>query len=148
MTTGIAMVRSKMVGALALLSLALAAQAQDRGPADVLQHKERSTLESIRFVAMDAEDLSETAVEGALGAPAAGNVSKPVSQEVARLGSETSASFELRDVQTDLGRHEIPVDFRFEPPKTVPGMQFSNEYMIRPDSNRTYDTMNLTSTAR
>ena len=47
------------------------------------------------------------------------------------------------DSRTDLGRSQIPVEFRFSNPKSIPGQTHSNNYVIRPPENRTYDALNI-----
>ncbi len=53
-----------------------------------------------------------------------------------------------RDSRTDLGRSEIPVDIRFRNPPSIPGQTHSNNYLIRPPENRSYDTLNTALTGR
>ncbi|MGF2734392.1 hypothetical protein [Marinobacter sp. DUT-1] len=107
--------------------------------AEGFQYEERSTIETIPLRSIEEDALANTVVEGGLAAPAEGVAVKPRSDDDFYLDP---LSLQPRDERTDLGRSEIPVDIRFSNPKSVPGQTHSNNYVIRPPANRTYDTLN------
>lgn len=100
----------------------------------------RSTPDTISFRALAEESLSETAIEGGLTEPAEGVPVQPAGKDNFYLNPLV---LEPGDSRTDLGRSEIPVEFRFSNPKSVPGQTHSNNYVIRPPENRTYETHNV-----
>lgn len=100
----------------------------------------RSTSDTISFRALAEESLSETAIEGGLAGPAEGVPVQPAGPDNFYLNP---LALEPGDSRTDLGRSEIPVEFRFSNPKSVPGQTHSNNYVIRPPENRTYETHNV-----
>lgn len=107
----------------------------------VFDYEERSTMQTIPFQSLDQDALSNTVIEGGLAAPAAGVPARPVSQPDEDYYLDPLA-LQPRDDRTDLGRHEIPVEIRFSNPKSIPGQNFGNNYVIRPPENRTYDSLN------
>ena len=107
--------------------------------ADGFHYEERSTIDTIPLRSIEEDALANTVVEGGLAAPAEGVAVKPRSEDDFYLDP---LALQPRDERTDLGRSEIPVDIRFSNPKSVPGQTHSNNYMIRPPENRTYDTLN------
>lgn len=102
-------------------------------------YEERSTIDTIPLRSIEEDALANTVVEGGLVAPAEGVAVKPRSEDDFYLDP---LALQPRDERTDLGRSEIPVDIRFSNPKSVPGQTHSNNYVIRPPENRTYDTLN------
>ncbi|MGM0768524.1 MAG: hypothetical protein ACQEV6_10895 [Pseudomonadota bacterium] len=135
MTGGIALVAT-------LLPLTLAAQdapVDDEG-AEAFDYRERSTMETIPFRSIEEETLANTVIEGGLEAPAAGVPVQPRTDEDFYLDP---LALQPRDPRTDLGRYEIPVEFRFSNPKQIPGQTHSNNYMIRPPENRIYESQNI-----
>lgn len=108
-------------------------------------YRERSTVDTIPFRSMEEESLSNTVIEGGLAAPAAG---VPVQAEADEDFYLDPLALQPRDSRTDLGRSEIPVEIRFSNPKVIPGQTRSNNYVIRPPENRTYDTLNTNLTGR
>lgn len=102
-------------------------------------YEERSTIDTIPLRSIEEEALANTVVEGGLAAPAEGVAVKPRSEDDFYLDP---LALQPRDERTDLGRSEIPVDIRFSNPKSVPGQTHSNNYVIRPPANRTYDALN------
>ncbi|SFM47114.1 hypothetical protein [Marinobacter pelagius] len=102
-------------------------------------YEERSTIDTIPLRSIEEDALANTVVEGGLAAPAEGVAVKPRSEDDFYLDP---LALQPRDERTDLGRSEIPVDIRFSNPKSVPGQTHSNNYVIRPPENRTYDTLN------
>ncbi len=126
----------------------LAAQAPVAGDEEgqaAFDYRERSTVDTIPFRSMGEETLANTVIEGGLEAPAAGVPVQPRTDEDFYLDP---LALQPRDSRTDLGRFEIPVEFRFSNPKSIPGQTHSNNYMIRPPENRTYDTQNINMTGR
>lgn len=109
----------------------------DKGGAFI--YEERSTIDTIPLRSIEEDALANTVVEGGLAAPAEGVAVKPRTEDDFYLDP---LGLQPRDERTDLGRSEIPVDIRFSNPKSVPGQTHSNNYVIRPPANRTYDTLN------
>jgi len=107
--------------------------------AEAFSYEERSTIDTIPLRSIEEEALANTVVEGGLAAPAEGVAVKPRSEDDFYLDP---LALQPRDERTDLGRSEIPVTIRFSNPKSVPGQTHSNNYVIRPPENRTYDTLN------
>ncbi|MFO8141237.1 MAG: hypothetical protein R6T87_04985, partial [Marinobacter sp.] len=105
----------------------------------------RSTIDTIRFRSIEEEALANTVIEGGLEAPAAGVPVQSARDDDVYLDP---LALQPRDSRTDLGRSEIPVEFRFSNPKMVPGQSHSNHYSIRPPENRTYDSLNVKMTER
>ena len=106
---------------------------------DAFKYEERSTLNTIPLKSIEEDTLANTVIEGGLSAPAAGVPVKPGSDDQSYLDP---LAMQPRDERTDLGRSEIPVDIRYSNPKVVPGQTHSNNYVIRPPENRTYDRLN------
>lgn len=113
--------------------------------ATAFEVEKRSTLETISFRSIAEDTLSETAIEGGLAAPAKGVPVQPAGNDDFYLDP---LALQPGDGRTDLGRSEIPVEFRFSTPKSVPGQTHSNNYVIRPPENRSYDTLNVDMTGR
>ncbi|MDX1599259.1 MAG: hypothetical protein R3295_11395 [Marinobacter sp.] len=107
---------------------------------DVFDYRERSTVDNIPLRSMEEETLANTVIEGGLAAPAAGVPVQPRTEEDFYLDP---LALQPRDPRTDLGRSEIPVEFRFSNPKEVPGQTHSNNYLIRPPENRSYEAQNI-----
>ncbi|WP_227714114.1 hypothetical protein [Marinobacter sp. 1-4A] len=138
--------RSRCVPAFLLLMVAGLASAQtSSGENEVFEVEERSTLETISFSSIEEDALSETVIEGALTAPAEGI---PVQQVGKGDFYLDPLALQPGDGRTDLGRSEIPVEFRFSTPKSIPGQTHSDNFVIRPPNNRTYDALNLNVTDR
>ncbi|MFN2360029.1 MAG: hypothetical protein ABR522_02965 [Marinobacter sp.] len=108
-------------------------------------YEERSTLDTIPFSSMEEESLANTVIEGGLEAPAAGVPVQPRTDEDFYLDP---LALQPRDSRTDLGRSEIPVEFRFSNPKSIPGQVHGNNYIIRPPANRNYGAFNTNTTER
>ncbi|KPP97411.1 MAG: hypothetical protein HLUCCO03_01620 [Marinobacter sp. HL-58] len=108
-------------------------------------YEERSTLDTIPFSSMEEESLANTVIEGGLEAPAAGVPVQPRTDEDFYLDP---LALQPRDSRTDLGRSEIPVEFRFSNPKSIPGQVHGNNYIIRPPTNRNYGAFNTNTTER
>lgn len=106
----------------------------------VFEYEERSTIDTIPFRSIAEEVLANTVIEGGLEAPAAGIPVQPAKDDDFYLDP---LALQPRDSRTDLGRSEIPVDIRFANPKVVPGQTHSNNYLIRPPENRSYDALNV-----
>ncbi|MGF2686716.1 hypothetical protein ACQUWM_09470 [Marinobacter sp. DUT-3] len=127
--------------ALALSPASLLAQATAEGEGgEAFGYRERSTMETISLRSMAEDTLADTVIEGGLEAPAAGVPVQPRTDEDFYLDP---LALQPRDPRTDLGRSEIPVEFRFSNPKVIPGQTHSNNYTIRPPENRTYETQNI-----
>lgn len=127
--------------ALALSPASLLAQATAEGEGgEAFDYRERSPMETIPLRSMAEETLANTVIEGGLEAPAAGVPVQPRTDEDFYLDP---LALQPRDPRTDLGRSEIPVEFRFSNPKVIPGQTHSNNYTIRPPENRTYETQNI-----
>jgi len=109
------------------------------------EHKERSTIETIRFRSIEEEVLANTIIEGGLEAPAAGVPVQSGPDDDLLLDP---LALQPRDSRTDLGRSEIPVDIRFSNPKNIPGQTHSNKYTISLPANRTYNALNINTTDR
>jgi hypothetical protein len=124
-----------------LLPLPLAAQtaSADDGT-EAFEYRERSTVDTIPLRSLEEETLANTVIEGGLEAPAAGVPVQPRTDEDFYLDP---LALQPRDTRTDLGRFEIPVEFRFSNPKVIPGQTHSNNYSIRPPENRTYEAQNI-----
>lgn len=108
-------------------------------------YEERSTLHTIPLRSIEEEVLANTVIEGGLAAPAAGVPVQPRGDDDFYLDP---LALQPNDPRTDLGRSEIPVDIRFSNPKSIPGQTHSNNYVIRPPENRTYDALNVNMTGR
>jgi len=141
--------KSTMVGMPALvmvLSLPVWAQtSEDTVEGGAFNYEERSTIETIPFRSMEEESLANTVIEGGLEAPAAGVPVQPRTDEDFYLDP---LALQPRDARTDLGRSEIPVEFRFSNPKSIPGQTHGDNYIIRPPTNRNYGAFNTTTTER
>lgn len=124
----------------ALSPLVWAQTGEDNVEGGAFSYEERSTLDTIPFRSMEEESLANTVIEGGLEAPAAGVPVQPRTDEDFYLDP---LALQPRDPRTDLGRSEIPVEFRFSNPKSIPGQTHSNNYVIRPPENRTYDALNI-----
>lgn len=129
----------------ALSPFVLAQTDEDTVEGGAFNYEERSTLETIPFNSLEEESLANTVIEGGLEAPAAGVPVQPRTDEDFYLDP---LALQPRDPRTDLGRSEIPVEFRFSNPKTIPGQVHGNNYIIRPPTNRNYGAFNTTTTER
>lgn len=117
----------------------------DAAEGGAFSYEERSTIDTIPFNSMEEESLANTVIEGGLEAPAAGVPVQPRTDEDFYLDP---LALQPRDPRTDLGRSEIPVEFRFSNPKSIPGQVHGNNYIIRPPTNRNYEAFNTTTTER
>ena len=133
-----------MIGAAALPILA-AAQSEVPAKESAFEYEERSTIHNIPLRSIEEDALANTVIEGGLSAPAAGIPVKPATDDDFYLDP---LALQPRDSRTDLGRSEIPVEFRFSNPKSIPGQTHSNNYVIRPPENRNYDALNVNMTER
>lgn len=133
------------VAIMALPSLACAQTGENTADGRAFDYEERSTLDTIPFRSMEEESLANTVIEGGLEAPAAGVPVQPRTDEDFYLDP---LALQPRDPRTDLGRSEIPVEFRFSNPKSIPGQTHGNNYIIRPPTNRNYGAFNTTTTER
>lgn|SRR5690554_881026 len=130
-----------LVSATFLLMVAGLASAQTlSGENQAFEVEQRSTLETIPFNSIAEDALSDTVIEGGLAAPAEG---VPVQQAGADDFYLDPLAIQPGDDRTDLGRSQIPIEFRFSNPKSLPGQTHSNNYVIRPPENRTYDVLNV-----
>ncbi|WP_417515514.1 hypothetical protein [Marinobacter sp.] len=140
------LIRSGLISTTFLLMIAGSAGAQtSAGESLVFEVEQRSTLETIPFRSIAENDLSDTVIEGGLAAPAEGVPVQPAGNDDFYLDP---LALQPGDGRTDLGRSEIPVEFRFSTPKLIPGQTHSNNYVIRPPENRTYDALNVNMTDR
>lgn len=138
--------RTPLVAGMVLAIMVLVpAVVQAQSAESAFEPEQRSTIETIPFRAIEEEALANTVIEGGLEAPAAGVPVQAGKDDDFYLDP---LAFQPRDDRTDLGRSEIPVDIRFSNPKVIPGQTHSNNYVIRPPENRTYDTFNLNMTER
>ncbi len=109
-------------------------------------YEERSTINTIPFRSLEEESLADTVIEGGLEAPAAGVPVQPRTDEDFYLDP---LALQPRDSRTDLGRSEIPVEFNFSNPKSIPGQTHGTDYrIVPPANNRTYDTFNFNTSTR
>ncbi len=124
-------------------ALAQAEQPAPNGdqPTAAFDYQERTTLATTPFSPMGEDSLADTAIEGGLESPRMGVAVKSVRSAKEEFYQDP-LGLQPGDRRTDLGRSEIPVEFRFSTPKMVPGQTFGNTYVIRPPTNRTYDTFN------
>ncbi|WP_338037985.1 hypothetical protein [Marinobacter salexigens] len=137
---------SRFIPAAILLMVAGFASAQTSpGDDPVFEVEQRSTLDTIPFRSIAEEALSATVIEGGLAAPAEG---VPVQQAGADDFYLDPLALQPGDSRTDLGRSQIPVEFRFSNPKSIPGQTHSNNYQIRLPENRTYETLNVNMSER
>lgn len=120
-----------VAGMVLAITVLVPAVVQAQSAESAFEPEQRSTIDTIPFRAIEEEALANTVIEGGLEAPAAG---VPV-----QAG---------KDDDFYLDRSEIPLDIRFSNPKVIPGQTHSNNYVIRPPENRTYDTFNLNMTER
>lgn len=125
--------------------LLVGAQSQKLTKDEAFRYEERSTIHNIPLRSIEEDVLANTVIEGGLAAPAAGVPVKPATDDDFYLDP---LALEPRDRRTDLGRSEIPVEFRFSNPKSIPGQIHSNNYGIRPPEPRTYDALNVNMTER
>jgi hypothetical protein len=140
------LIRLGLIPAAFLSMLAGSAGAQtSSGESPVFEIEQRSTLETIPFRSIAEDALSDTVIEGGLAAPAEGVPVQPAGKDDFYLDP---LALQPGDGRTDLGRSEIPVEFRFSTPKSIPGQTHSNNYVIRPPENRTYDALNVNMTGR
>ncbi|MBL3556033.1 MULTISPECIES: hypothetical protein [Marinobacter] len=130
---------------MALPLLVCAQTDEDTVDGGAFNYEERSTLHTIPFRSMEEESLANTVIEGGLEAPAAGVPVQPRTDEDFYLDP---LALQPRDPRTDLGRNEIPVEFRFSNPKSIPGQTHGDNYIIRPPTNRNYGAFNTTTTER
>lgn len=129
-----------------LLMVAGSTSAQTNpGEGPAFEVERRSTLKTIQFRSIAEDALSDTVIEGGLAAPAEGVPVQPAGNDDFYLNP---LALQPGDGRTDLGRSEIPVEFRFSTPKSIPGQTHSNNYVIRPPENRSYDTLNVDMTGR
>lgn len=133
------------VFAAALWTTSAGAEENNNHDGEAFNYEERSTIESIPFQSVEEEALANTIVEGGLAAPAAGVPTSPAGDDDFYLDP---LALQPGDSRTDLGRSEIPAEFRFSNPKSIPGQTHSNNYVIRPPQNRTYDALNVNMTER
>lgn len=144
-------IQSKVHTPLVLTGLLVAAVftggavAQSDQQDSAFQYEERSTIHTIQLNSMEEETLANTVIEGGLTAPAAGVPLKPRVEDDFYLDP---LGLRPGDSRTDLGRSQIPVEFRFSNPKSIPGQTHSNNYVIRPPENRTYDALNVNMNGR
>lgn len=137
---------SRLISAAFLLMIAGAVGAQTSpGENPAFAVEQRTTLDTIQFRSIAEGALSDTVIEGGLVAPAEGVPVQPAGQDDYYLDP---LALQPRDSRTDLGRSEIPVEIRFSTPKSVPGQTHSNNYVIRPPENRTYEALNVNMTGR
>ncbi|GBO84209.1 hypothetical protein [Marinobacter salsuginis] len=129
-----------LVGLVAAWAVAGGVFAQSDNQENAFQYEERSTIHTIQLNSMEEETLANTVIEGGLTAPAAGVPLKPRVEDDFYLDP---LGLRPGDSRTDLGRSQIPVEFRFSNPKSIPGQTHSNNYVIRPPENRTYDALNI-----
>lgn len=138
--------RSMAVGLLAFVWVAGPVMAEGTSEAEeAFGYQERSTIENIPFQSVEEEALANTVIEGGLAAPAAGVPTSPAGDDDFYLDP---LALQPGDSRTDLGRSEIPAEFRFSNPKSIPGQSHSNNYVIRPPENRNYDALNINMTER
>ncbi|MFE8070124.1 hypothetical protein QQM79_03610 [Marinobacteraceae bacterium S3BR75-40.1] len=117
--------------------------------ASSFEPEERSTLETIPFKSMDSEDMAKTVIEGGLEPTASGRQPRrPQGPGEEILPYADPLLLTPEDQQTDLGRHEIPVEIRYQDPKVIPGQVHNDRYQITPPSNRTYNSYNYNTTPR
>ena len=134
-----------LAGLLAAGVFAGGAVAQSDKQDSAFQYEERSTIHTIQLNSMEEETLANTVIEGGLSAPAVGVPLKPRVEDDFYLDP---LGLRPGDSRTDLGRSQIPVEFRFSNPKSIPGQTHSNNYVIRPPENRTYDALNVNMNGR
>lgn len=109
-------------------------------------YEERSTIHTIPFSSLEEESLANTVIEGGLEAPAAGVPVQPRTDEDFYLDP---LALQPRDQRTDLGRSEIPVEFRFSNPKEIPGQTRTYQTrIVPPTNNRSYETFRSSTTTR
>ena len=130
---------------MALPSLVCGQTVENTSGGAAFNYEERSTLDTIPFRSMEEESLANTVIEGGLEAPAAGVPVQPRTDEDFYLDP---LALQPRDPRTDLGRSEIPVEFRFSNPKSIPGQTHGDNYIIRPPTNRNYGAFNTSTTER
>lgn len=130
-----------MSPAFALAEKATSAESEVRA----FQFEERSTIHTIPLRSIEEEVLANTVIEGGLAAPAVDVPVPPRTEEDFYL---YPLALQPGDSRTDLGRSEIPAEFRFSNPKSIPGQTHGNNYLIRPAENRTYDALNINMTGR
>ncbi|PVY77653.1 hypothetical protein C8D92_103340 [Tamilnaduibacter salinus] len=110
-------------------------------------YEERSTLKTIPFESMDQQAMSSTVIEGGLDEPAAGVPTRSPSG-----GREDHyldpLALQPNDGLSSAERGQIPVEIIYSEPKRVPGQTFSDDYVIRPPQNRTYEALNTNLTDR
>ncbi|QSP96434.1 hypothetical protein LPB19_02855 [Marinobacter salinisoli] len=129
--------------AVGLVSCSMLAMAQSEKPVvvdGVFEYEERSTIDTIPFRAVEEEALANTVIEGGLTAPAAGVPVKPATEDDFYLDP---LALEPRDRRTDLGRSEVPVEFQFANPKSIPGGTHTTGFQLRLPQNRTIESQNI-----
>ncbi|MFO8142195.1 MAG: hypothetical protein R6T87_09995, partial [Marinobacter sp.] len=109
---GLQPVRCRWVAAVVMpVAFMAAAYGQSAGTeAPVFEFEQRSTIDTIRFRSIEEEALANTAIEGGLEAPAAGVLVQSARDDDVYLDP---LALQPHDSRTDLGRSEIPVEFRF-----------------------------------
>ncbi|MBZ2169359.1 hypothetical protein K8I84_11320 [Marinobacter sp. F4216] len=106
----------------------------------VFEYEERSTIDTIPFRSIEEDALADTVIEGGLSAPAAGVPVKPATDDDFYLDP---LALEPRDRRTDLGRSEVPVEFQFANPKSIPGVNHTTGFQLRLPQNRTIQNQNI-----
>ncbi|WP_372994113.1 hypothetical protein [Marinobacter sp.] len=132
-------------GLLVVLNCPGGAFAQSDDQNSAFRYEERSTIDTIHLNSIKEETLANTVIEGGLSAPAAGVPLKPRVEDDFYLDP---LGLRPGDNRTDLGRSQVPVEFRFSNPKSIPGQTHSNNYVIRPPENRSYDALNINMNGR
>lgn len=110
-------------------------------------YEERSTIKTIPFETMDQQAMSSTVIEGGLDEPAAGVPTRSL-----KGGREDHyldpLALQPNDGLSSAERGQIPVEIIYSDPKRIPGQTFSDDYVIRPPQNRTYEALNTNLTER
>lgn len=129
---------NKMKFALAVTSiviLPLSVNAETVSPiVEKFEHKERSTIDTFPFQAIESDELSNAVIEGGLEPTSAG----PDTSKAVRPAYQDNKGIETVDRQTDLGRHEVPIQFNYREPSTVPGQVRTYSSQLPLPANRTY----------
>ncbi len=134
-----------ILGSAVVFLLPATVMAQNDKGDDAFQFQERSTIDNIPLRSIEEDALANTVIEGGLVAPAVGVPVQAGQNDDFYLDP---LALQPRDSRTDLGRSEVPVNFIYRDPKSIPGQTHSTNYVIRPPENRTYDALNVNMTGR
>ena len=110
------------------------------------KHKEKSTIDTFPMKQITQDELANAVIDGGLEAPAAGSPKDTYSNGTPELHN----TLDSLNHQTDQGRLDSNIDanITFAMPRNVPGQTTTQQYVIVPPANRTYQVQNIQTTPR